>query len=173
MRFAITNAGKARRAAFSPRADFRYWPDYDIRSAIRNGRFASWTQSRLDLDQFAQSRESETASPSEIPTRTGSPRNRRLLPPIPRRATYSLSLPRLTDARSHLVFTALPLQRSDPGLQTSRRRNLSLQPSEILSHPVPPLALVHIPDLSVADTRLCPTVPPEAAGIDRDVPGLQ
>ena len=112
------------------------------------------------------------ASPSEISTRTGSRRARRLPPSIPRRSTYSLCLPRPTEAQSH-VFAPLPLQRVDPGLQSSHRRNLSLQPSEILSHPVPPLALVHIPDLSVADTRLCPTVPPEAAGIDRDVPGLR
>jgi hypothetical protein len=95
------------------------------------------------LDQFAQSRESETASPSEIPTRTGSPRNRRLPPSIPRRSTYSLSLPRPTDAQPHLVFRLLALQRVDPGLQTSHRRNLSLQPSKILPDPVPPLALVH------------------------------
>src|SRR6516164_1429577 len=74
----------------------------------------------------------------------GSRRAYRLPPSVPRRSAYCLGLPRLTDARPRLVSAPLPLQRGDPRLQASERRNLSLQPSEILPRPIPPFDLVHV-----------------------------
>src|SRR6516165_8360606 len=74
----------------------------------------------------------------------GSQRAYRLPPSVPRRSAYSLGLPRSTDAPPRLGLAPLPLQRGDPRLQASERRNLSLQPSEILPHPIPPFDLVHV-----------------------------
>jgi hypothetical protein len=103
----------------------------------------------------------------------GSWRARRFPPPVPGRSAYYLSLPRPTNAQPHLVCVTLPLQRSDPRLQTSQRRNLSLQPSQILPHPVSPLDLVHVL-ISVSLRRgFVPLSRRRQAVVDRYAPGLR
>ncbi len=92
----------------------------------------------------ASEAESAVASPSERPQEPahGEPADFRIRYHADRlipSASHGRPTRRLTS-----WFAPLPLQRVDPGLQTSHRRNLSLQPTEILPHPIPPLTLVHI-----------------------------
>src|SRR5262249_1484985 len=62
----------------------------------------------------------------------------------------------------------LALQRCDPHLQTSQRRNLSLQASKILAHPIPPLALKHVPPPCRWDAALSHYSAGNATTRDRD-----
>jgi hypothetical protein len=77
-------------------------------------------------------------------------------PPISAFGTRPIGLfPRPPMADRHAAsprVRASSLQLANPRLQVSQRRNLSLQPSKILPHPVPPLALVNI--LNSASLRL-------------------